>query len=91
MKAGKPYPDGSVLVFDLLEVKAEAGALTEGPRKVLGVMRKDSRAYRETGGWGFEGFKADTRERVVKDMKKDCFACHEPQKETDYTFSRYRR
>jgi hypothetical protein len=91
MQAGRTYPDGSVFVFDLLEVKMEDNAVTEGPRKVLGVMHKDAKAYRETGGWGFEGFKADTRVRVVKDMKKDCFACHEPQKETDFTFSSFRR
>jgi hypothetical protein len=33
---------------------------------------------RETGGWDFEGFKADTREHAVKETKKDRFACRLP-------------
>jgi hypothetical protein len=50
------FPDGSVIVFDLLEAPAEKGGITEGPRKVLAVMVKDQAAFKETGGWGFEGF-----------------------------------
>ncbi len=91
MKAGKPYPDGAVLVFDLLEAKAENNAVVEGPRKVLGVMEKDARRFAATGGWGFEGFKGDSRERVVTDPKGACFACHAGQKATDYVFSGYRK
>lgn len=89
---GGPYPDGSVLVFDLLEAKLEGGAYVEGPRKLTGVMRKDAQAHAETGGWGFEGFAGDSREeRLVTDAHGQCFACHQPQKDHDYTFSRWRR
>ncbi len=90
MKKGKPYPDGSVLVFDLLEAKTDNNAIVEGPRKIIGVMEKDSVRFAQTGGWGFEGFKDDTRERAVTDPKGACFNCHEPQKKTDYVFSSYR-
>ncbi len=90
MKAGKAYPDGAVLVFDLLESKTENNAVVEGSRKVVGVMQKDSRRFAETGGWGFEGFKGDTRERVVTDAKTACFACHAGQKDQDYVFSSFR-
>ncbi len=90
MKKGKPYPDGSVLVFDLLEAKTGNNAIVEGPRKIIGVMEKDSMRFAQTGGWGFEGFKDDTRERAVTDPKGACFNCHEPQKKTDYVFSSYR-
>ena len=31
-RAGGPYPDGTVFVFDLLETRAEGGAITEGAR-----------------------------------------------------------
>jgi len=86
----RPFPDGSVIVFDLLEAEVEQGALVEGPRKVVGVMVKDSRRYAATGGWGFEGFRGDTRERVVTDPHNQCFACHLAQKESDYVFSQYR-
>lgn len=91
MKRGKPYPNGAVLVFDLLEAKSENNATVEGPRKIIGVIEKDLLRFAQTGGWGFEGFKADTRERAVTDPKGACFNCHEPQKKTDYVFSSYRK
>jgi hypothetical protein len=91
MKKGKAYPNGSVIVFDLLEAKPDNNAIVEGSRKVVGVMQKDSKRFAATGGWGFDGFKGDTQERVVKDPKKDCFDCHAPQKDSDYTYSKYRK
>ena len=48
------FPDGAVIVFDLLEAHAADNAITEGARKVVGVMHKDAKAYPTTGGWGFE-------------------------------------
>lgn len=90
MKRGKSYPDGAVLVFDLLEAKGENNAIVEGPRKIVGVMEKNTKKFAETGGWGFEGFKGDTKERAVTDPKNACFSCHAPQKATDFTFSKYR-
>jgi hypothetical protein len=87
---GKPYPNGAVFVFDLLEAPEKDKAITEGSRKFIGVMEKNTRKYADTGGWGFEGFKGDTKERMVTDMKK-CFQCHEPQKEAGYIFSKFRK
>jgi hypothetical protein len=54
-------------------------------------MEKDSRKYASTGGWGFEGFKGDTKERAVTDPENDCFSCHAHQQENDYVFSDYRK
>lgn len=90
-KAGK-FPDGSVIVFDLLEASRKDSAVTEGPRKVLGVMHKDAKKYAATGGWGFEGFGGgDQSKRVVgANAASACFACHAPQKDHDYVFSRLR-
>lgn len=90
LKRGKPFPDGAALIFDLLEAKSEGNAIIEGPRKVLGVMQKDAKKFKATGGWGFEGFKGDGKERLVKDQKSDCFHCHEAQKTNYYVFSSYR-
>jgi Cytochrome P460 len=84
------YPDGAVFVFDLLEARHEDSAIVEGPRKVVGVMQRNAKAFASTGGWGFEGFKGDTQERAVTDMKS-CFACHEPKKERGYVFSEARK
>lgn len=91
IRSGKPFADGAVLIFDLLEAKMENNAIVEGPRKVIGVMEKDYKKFADTGGWGFEAFKGDTRERAVKDPKNACFSCHEPQKNSDYVYSKYRK
>jgi hypothetical protein len=90
-EAGK-FPDGAVIVFDLLEAKAADNAVTEGARKVAGVMHKDANKYPATGGWGFEGFGGgDKGNRVVGNKAAEaCFACHAPLKEHDYVFSRLR-
>lgn len=87
----KSFPDGSVIVFDLLDTLLENNAILEGNRKVLGVMVKNSKKFKETGGWGFFAYKGDTKEQIVKDMKTLCFECHTSQKATDYVFSSYRK
>lgn len=90
-KGGK-FADGSVIVFDLLEAKAADNTVQEGPRKVLGVMHKDARKFKDTGGWGFEGFKADSKtERAVgKNAVTACFQCHTAQRSNDFVFSSFR-
>lgn len=90
-KSGNKFKDGSVIVFDLFEAVSEDNAITEGKRKVVGVMVKNSKKYKNTGGWGFEGFAGDTRERVVKNMEGECFACHMQVKDKDFVFSEYRK
>ncbi|MFN7965371.1 MAG: cytochrome P460 family protein [Acidobacteriota bacterium] len=87
---GKQYPDGSVFVFDLLDATATGGAVVEGKRKIVGVMEKNAQRFAATGGWGFEGFKADTRERVVADAGASCWTCHQSQTKTDGTFTTWR-
>ncbi len=90
-KTGK-FADGAIIVFDLLDAESADKAVTEGARKVLGVMHKDANKYPATGGWGFEGFGGgDAVQRVVGDKAASaCFACHAPQKDHDYVFSRMR-
>lgn len=85
------FPDGSIIVFDLLEAVAADHAVTAGKRKVVGVMLKDARKFAATGGWGFEGFAGDSKsERVVGEKAATaCFACHAAQKGSDFVFSRY--
>jgi Cytochrome P460 len=87
------FADGSVIVFDLLEAKSADNAVEEGARKVLGVMHKDSRRYKDTGGWGFEGFKGDSKsERAVgNNAASACFQCHTAQKGNDFVFSKFRK
>jgi len=91
-KSGK-FADGSVIIFDLLEAKAADNTVQEGARKVLGVMHKDAKKYKSTGGWGYEGFKGDSKtERAVgKNAATACFQCHTAQKDKDYVFSAFRK
>ena len=91
MTKGGTFPDGTVVVFDLLEAKEADGAYVEGSRKLLAVMEKNRTKFKTTGGWGFEAFKDDSRtERLVTDGGKECFACHQKQKDNDFLFSGYR-
>ena len=91
LKEGK-YPDGSVLVFDLLNYKQEGRTIQEGDRKLVGVMTKDSKAYKATGGWGYEGFAGDSKsKRLVGDGGQGCYSCHASQKSNDFVFSKMRK
>jgi Cytochrome P460 len=88
------FPDGAVIVFDLLTAVDGEAAVTEGARKVVGVMHKDRARYANTGGWGFEGFVGDSRsERAVGPAKaaEACFACHTARAAQDYVFSEARQ
>ena len=91
-RTGK-FPDGSVMVADFLETRENAGVTTEGPRRHIDVMVKDSKRYAATGGWGFESFKGDsqTDRMVTAENAATCFACHSKQKERDSVFSEFRK
>jgi hypothetical protein len=90
-RAGK-FSDGAVIVFDLLDVQHDGGAIIEDERKVVGVMHKDAAKYAATGGWGFEGFAGgDAARPVVGDNAATaCFECHQPLADRDYVFSSLR-
>ena len=90
-KSGQ-WSDGAVIVFDLLEANRDGGALAEGGRKVVGVMHRDSKKFASTGGWGYEGFKADSRtERAVADKAAAaCHSCHAAQQGKGFVFSSMR-
>lgn len=87
------FADGAVIAFDLLEAVRSGNAVTEGDRKVLGVMHKDSRRFAATGGWGFEGFvggRPGERAVPADNAKAACFDCHAAQSASGYVFSRLR-
>lgn len=87
------FPDGSVLVFELLETRESGGVTTEGARRRVGVMVKESKRYSETGGWGFESFQGDsqTERRLTAETRIACFTCHAQQKDRDFVFSEFRK
>jgi hypothetical protein len=56
-------------------------------------MVKDAKKYAKTGGWGFQVWGGgDPSKPLLPDTAhavQACFACHTPQKASDYTFSTY--
>jgi hypothetical protein len=84
------FPEGSVLVFDVLEANLADSLGKEGARKHIDVMIKDSIKFASTGGWGFEEFKGNSKtERILTiRAKTQCFNCH--AKQPDYVFSELR-
>lgn len=86
------FADGAVIVLDLLEAERAESALTEGARKVLGVMVRDSAAHAATGGWGFEGWAGGDPARPVVGAAaaEACFACHTAVEDSGFVFSSLR-
>ena len=86
------FPDGAVIVFDLLEAKSADNTVQEGARKVVGVMHRDAKRYATTGGWGYEGFKGDSKsERAVgANAATACYTCHAAAKQKNDIFSTLR-
>lgn len=86
------YPDGSVLVFDLLNYNQNNNAIQEGTRKLIGVMVKNKNTFKATGGWGFEGFAGDDKgKRLVADGGLGCYSCHTSEEKHDFVFSTIRK
>lgn len=88
VKESRAFPDGSMFVFELFALKSSPGAIESGQRKFLAVMRKSSKLYPDTGGWGYEVFPGYQSAGALKEMKV-CFDCHASRKAKDYVFSDY--
>jgi len=87
------FEDGSVVVYDLVSLSEKGGVSTEGARRRIDVMVKDSRLYAATGGWRFGRFMADDHEHNIMspDLHKVCVQCHEKQKAHGFVFSDFRQ
>lgn len=90
-KSGR-FPDGAIIVVDFFQEMAKDNAITEGARKVVAVAHKDSRRWKETGGWGWEAFPGgDRKQRAVGgNAASACFQCHTAKQDRDYVFSETR-
>lgn len=86
------FPDGAVIVFDLLAVeRTEDHAVIEKERKVLGVMQRDGVAFAATDGWGYEGFAGGNPQNRLVGAKaaEACHGCH-ASAAPDFVFSELR-
>jgi hypothetical protein len=83
---GGTFPDGAVLVDDLLEAPENGGVAREGPRRRTAVMVKDAARFADTGGWGFEVYRGEGREGTLDAAARAaCFACHAKAKGAVFT------
>lgn len=86
------FEDGSVLVFDLLDVtRTPDNAVVEKERRVLAVMVRDSRRFAQTDGWGYEAWAGGDPAKPLVGAKAEaaCHACHR-QAAPDFVFSEWR-
>jgi len=89
------FPDGSIVVFDLLSLSVNPNHTeTEGDRKLVDVMMKDSQKYKATGGWDFEEFVGNDRTSgaLTTEASATCAACHAKSKTArDMVFTQVRQ
>jgi hypothetical protein len=88
LQQGRTYPDGSMFAFELFDTRTFQGAIEARARKFVAVMKKNSRLYPKTGGWGFEVFQGYQATGSLKDSQ-ECFDCHASRKARDYVYSDY--
>ncbi|MCC7382908.1 MAG: cytochrome P460 family protein [Deltaproteobacteria bacterium] len=86
-KAGGKHAEGSMLAVTFYEVVTEAGTVTQGPLKMIALMKKD-KAASETGGWRYGAFGPDGKALEI-DVKTGCYDCHTAKKDRDFIFSEY--
>jgi hypothetical protein len=86
------FPDGSVVVYELLETKEKDGVISEGGRRRLDVMIRDSGRYQATGGWGYQRFMGTDQTNNILDAAaaNRCQECHSRAPEHGSVFSRIR-
>ena len=87
------FPDGSVIVYDLLETKEVAGNTIEGQTRRVDVMVKQSDRYSSTGGWEFMSFSKNDRTNgnLTAARQATCSGCHAHKKDHDFVFSEFRK
>jgi len=89
-KSGK-FNNGAVLVFDVLEANSKDSLVSEGKRRLVDVMVRDTGRFKATGGWGYDEFVGDSKtERDQSIPAVACYNCHARQKVNDNVFSHLR-
>jgi len=86
------FPDGSTIVYELLETTEKNGVISEGARRRVDVMIRDSERYKSTDGWGYERFIGanDSNNILDEAAAAQCHQCHSRAREHGSVFSRIR-
>jgi Cytochrome P460 len=85
------YADGAIFAEEMLEWLSTSNGATEGQRRIIGVMVKDSQRYSSTGGWGYGNFDDGSRTDTLDAGKREaCHQCHVARKDQGYVFTEYR-
>ena len=87
------FPDGSMIVYDLLETREVAGNTIEGPTRRVDVMVKQRQRFTSTGGWEFMSFPGgnQTDGKLTAERQATCAGCHANRKDHDFVFSEFRK
>lgn len=87
----REFPEGSVIVFEWLEMTENEGAYVEGAVRNVDLMVKDAQRYASTGGWGFQRFVKNTSELAATPTPQECFECHQKLAKDGLVLSHYRQ
>ena len=95
---GKPFPDGSKIVKIEWTQKKNAESpyfvMVPDALKSISFIVKDSRKFKDTGGWGYAQFQNDAASDTLNPFGTDAacgHACHTAVKAKDYIFTAYPR
>jgi hypothetical protein len=97
---GKPFPEGSAIVkIEWAKKKnPESPYLVMVPDSLKSVsfIKKDSKRFPDTSGWGYAQFLYDAASDAFKPYRSDssfgktvCYKCHTAVKARDYIFTSY--
>ena len=83
------FPNGSIIVSDVIDALDDSLNTREGTRATLSVMVKDSINIQDPGGWRFETFEKDskTTKLLTPTTRLKCNNCH--KRNQDMVFSDY--
>jgi len=100
---GKPFPDGSKMAkahYNPKKLETFPAATVPGTQHDVDFMVKDSKRFKDSGGWGWGAFEYDTATHTFSPATtaakppqghdaKCGFACHTIVKNRDYVFTDY--
>lgn len=86
------FPNGSIIVSDVIHAIDDSLLTLEGARVHIDVMVKDTIHFQDPGGWRFETFDKESKSiRMLTPISRlECNKCHR-KNNTDMVFSDYRK